>query len=63
VLKRFSEENQRYEREKANNDKWVSDDAMEKIKTLTKENILRDILSYITGKIFLENYNITNVFF
>lgn len=63
MLKRFSEENQRYEREKANNDKWVSDDAMEKIKTLTKENILRDILSYITGKIFLENYNITNVFF
>lgn len=51
VLKRFSEENQRHEREKMNNDKGVTDDPMEKIKTLNKENILRDILSYVTGRI------------
>ena len=50
VLKKFTEENHNYEKEKAQ-EKTINIDPQVKMKMISRENILRDILNYITGKL------------
>eukprot|EP00347_Sterkiella_histriomuscorum_P011953 403370464 len=58
VLKKFTEENHQYEKEKAL-EKSINIDPQVKMKTLNRENILKDILNYITDfmRAVIENGN------
>lgn len=51
ILKRFSEETSRYEKEKANDKNSITLDPQIKIKAIQKETELKEVLSYITGNI------------